>query len=208
LKKGIKEDFLDFNKISYPVLIRMKKKMKVHEEHKQKAPNEINFALIVVSTSRYKEIKSGEPSSDKTIPMVEKVLKKEANISLVFKKIISDSEEHINITLTKLMKDDVVDSIIFSGGSGLSPKDITYETIEPRLEKVFSGFGEIFRTLSYNEIGSSAMLSRAVAGILKIKNKNKAVFLLPGSPNAVRLALNALIIPEIGHIIYMINKKE
>ena len=182
--------------------------MKVHEEHKQKAPNEINFALIVVSTSRYKEIKSGEPSSDKTIPMVEKVLKKEANISLVFKKIISDSEEHINITLTKLMKDDVVDSIIFSGGSGLSPKDITYETIEPRLEKVFSGFGEIFRTLSYNEIGSSAMLSRAVAGILKIKNKNKAVFLLPGSPNAVRLALNALIIPEIGHIIYMINKKE
>ena len=204
----IKEDFLDFNKISYPLLIRMKKKMKVHEEHKQKATKEINFALVVVSTSRYKEIKSGKPSSDKTIPMVEKVLKKKANISLVFKKIIPDSEEHLNNILTKVMKDDAVDSIIFSGGTGLSPKDITYETIEPRLEKKFSGFGELFRTISYNEIGSSAMLSRAVAGILRVKNKNKAVFLLPGSPNAVRLALDALIVPEIGHIMYMINKKE
>ena len=182
--------------------------MKVHEEHKQKATKEINFALVVVSTSRYKEIKSGKPSSDKTIPMVEKVLKKKANISLVFQKIIPDSTEHLNNILTKVMKDDAVDSIIFSGGTGLSPKDITYETIEPRLEKKFSGFGEIFRTISYNEIGSSAMLSRAVAGILRVKNKNKAVFLLPGSPNAVRLALDALIVPEIGHIIYMINKKE
>lgn len=189
-------------------MIHMKKKMKVHEEHKEKAPKEINFALIIVSTSRYKEIKSGKPSSDRTIPTVEKVLKKKANISLVFKDIIPDSEEHLNNILTKVMKNDAVDSIIFSGGSGLSPKDITYETIEPRLEKKFSGFGEIFRTISYNEIGSSAMLSRAVAGILRSKNKNKVVFLLPGSPNAVRLALDALIVPEIGHILYMINKKE
>ena len=188
--------------------LKAPKKKKIAEEHKLKAPKEINLALIIVSTSRYKEIQSGRPNSDKTIPMVEEVLKKELNISLVFKKIIADSEVHLNTILTKVMKDDAIDSIIFSGGTGLSPKDITYETIEPRLEKKFNGFGEIFRTLSYNEIGSSAMLSRAVAGILTSKNKNKAVFLLPGSPNAVRLALDALIVPEIGHIIYMINKKE
>ncbi|MHA2009316.1 MAG: MogA/MoaB family molybdenum cofactor biosynthesis protein [Promethearchaeota archaeon] len=185
----------------------MKKAMKVHEEHKQKAPKEINLALVVVSTSRFREIKSGKTSSDKTIPTVERVLKKEENISLNFREIIPDSEDHINDILTKVMKDDAIDVVIFSGGTGLSPKDITYETIEPRLEKKFNGFGEIFRNLSYNEIGASAMLSRAVAGILKRKKKNKAVFLLPGSPNAVRLALNALIIPEIGHIVYMINKK-
>ena len=186
----------------------MKKKLKVHEEHKLQAPKKINLAIIVVSTSRYKEIKSGKTSSDKTIPTVEKVLKGGNNISLEFTEIIPDSEEHINNILIKLMKEDAIDAIIFSGGTGLSPKDITYETIEPRLEKKFTGFGELFRNLSYNAIGASAMLSRAVAGILKSKKKNKAVFLLPGSPKAVKLALEALIMPEIGHILYIINKEE
>ncbi len=170
----------------------MKKEMKVHKEHKSKAPKEINFALVVVSTSRYQELKSN----------------KETTITLLSTEIIPDSEEHLNIILTKIMKDEAVDAIIFSGGTGLTLKDITFETIEPRLEKIFSGFGEIFRNLSYNEIGSAAMLSRAMAGILRSKQKSKVVFLLPGSPKAVKLALNALILPEIGHILYMINKKE
>ena len=190
------------------MLSKMKKKLKVHEEHKYKAPKKIQLAMIVVSTSRYREIKSGEISTDKTIPIVKQVLKKEPSISLGFTEVISDSEEHINNILFKLMKEETIDAIIFSGGTGLSPKDITYETIEPRLEKKFNGFGELFRNLSYNEIGASAMLSRAVAGILKSKKKNKAVFLLPGSPKAVKLALEALIIPEIGHILYIINKEE
>ena len=99
-------------------------------------------------------------------------------------------------------------SIIFSGGTGLSPKDITYETIEPHLEKKFDGFGELFRHLSYNEIGTSAMLSRATAGILQHKKHKKVIFLLPGSPNAVSLALQHIIIPELGHILYLINKEE
>ena len=76
--------------------------------------------------------------------------------------------------------------------------------IKPLLEKIIDGFGELFRYLSYKDIGPSSMLSRALAG----KIKDKAIFLLPGSPNAVGLALNKLILPEIRHIIYMINKKE
>ena len=184
------------------------RKYKVHEEHKQKAPKKITLALIVVSTSRYEELKSKEVSSDKTVPIVKEMLDKEPSISLDFAEIIPDSEEHLNNILTSVMKEDTIDAIIFSGGTGLSLKDITYETVEPRLDKKFSGFGELFRNLSYNEIGSSAMLSRAVAGILKSHKKNKAVFLLPGSPKAVKLALEALIIPEIGHIIYIINKEE
>ncbi len=186
----------------------MKKEMKVHEEHKSKAPKEINFALVVVSSSRYKELKFKKDTSDKTIPLVKKELEKETTINLLSSEIIPDSEEHLNNTLTKLMKDEVVDVILFSGGTGLTLKDITYETIEPRLEKKFSGFGEIFRNLSYNEIGSAAMLSRAVAGILRRNKRSKVVFLLPGSPKAVKLGLNALILPEIGHILYMINKEE
>lgn len=186
----------------------MKDKMSVPNEHKDKAPKTINLALVVVSTSRFIEMKSKIKTSDKTIPKIKKLLNGNLIISLEYTEIIPDSEIHINKTLTKLMKNEKVDSIIFSGGTGLSSKDITYETIEPRLEKKFDGFGELFRHLSYNEIGTSAMLSRATAGILKKKNQKKVIFLLPGSPNAVELALEHIIIPELGHILYLINKKE
>ena len=127
-----------------------------------------------------------------------------SNIDLIFSKIIADSPDQINETVKDLLIDNQLDAIIFSGGTGLTPKDITYETIEPQLEKKINGFGELFRYLSFKEIGSSAMLSRAIAG----KIGDKAIFLLPGSPKAVRLALNELIIPELGHISYLINKEE
>jgi len=139
----------------------MKGKKKVHEQHKHHAPKEINLALIVVSTSRYNEMKTGKKTTDKTIPKVKRLLKDNLSISLAFSEIIPDSEEHINKVLTEVMKDNKIDSVIFSGGTGLSQKDITYETIEPHLEKKFDGFGELFRHLSYNEIGTSAMLSKS-----------------------------------------------
>ena len=183
-------------------------KEKVPEEHKKKAPERINIALIIVSTSRFNEIKSGKKSSDKTIPKIERLLEEDHSITLTFTSIIPDSEDEIKRVTLQLLKDPMVDAIIFSGGTGLSPKDITYETLEPRLSKKFNGFGELFRNLSYNEIGTSAMLSRATAGILQGKKKKLAVFLLPGSPNAVRLALRYIIIPELGHILYLINKEE
>ncbi|MFX0039227.1 MAG: molybdenum cofactor biosynthesis protein B [Promethearchaeota archaeon] len=183
-------------------------KEKVPDEHKKQAPEKTNIALIVVSTSRFNEIKSGKKSSDKTIPKVEQLLKEDQSITLTFTSIIPDSENEIKRITLHLLKDPSIDAIIFSGGTGLSPKDITYETLEPRLSKRFNGFGELFRTLSYKEIGTSAMLSRATAGILQGKKKKLAVFLLPGSPNAVRLALQYIIIPELGHILYLINKEE
>ncbi|MFX1481256.1 MAG: molybdopterin-binding protein, partial [Promethearchaeota archaeon] len=104
----------------------MKKNLKVHEEHKQKAPKQINIALVIVSTSKYNEMKSGKQTSDKTIPKVSLLLKKDPSISLQYTEIIPDSEEHINEALINMMKDKDIDSIIFSGGTGLSPKDITY----------------------------------------------------------------------------------
>ncbi|MFX1258571.1 MAG: molybdenum cofactor biosynthesis protein B [Promethearchaeota archaeon] len=178
--------------------------MKVHEEHKRKAPKNLSIVIIIVSTSRFNEIKENKKSSDKTIPLVKKILEDYENISLVYSEIIEDSEIQIKETLTKFLEENTIDVLIFSGGTGLSPKDVTYETIKPLLEKELAGFGELFRFLSYEDIGSSAMLSRAIAGTIK----NKVIFLIPGSPNAVKLALNKLILPEIGHILYLINKKE
>lgn len=178
--------------------------MKVHEMHKHQGPKELNIGLIVVSTTRYNELLNGKTSSDKTIPAVENVLSQFPNIKLIFSEIIPDSEEFLDKTFHEFVQNSNLDAIIFSGGTGLSPKDITYEVISPYLQKKIEGFGEIFRYLSYKDIGSSAMLSRALAGIYD----KKIIFLLPGSPNAVVLALEKLIIPELGHITYLINKEE
>jgi molybdenum cofactor biosynthesis protein B len=178
--------------------------MKVHEEHKSKGKELLNIGLVVISTSRFDEIKKGIPNTDKTIPLVKDILTSSDSISLIHTEIIPDDQEYIKNSLNKLTENSILDAIIFSGGTGITPKDITYETIEPLLEKKISGFGEIFRYLSFREIGSSAMLSRALAGTLK----NKAIFLLPGSPNAVKLAFKELIIPELRHISYLINKEE
>ena len=152
----------------------------------------------------FKRSDRSESSSDKTIPMVKKILDQNHGVFLTSTEIVSDNETQIIEKLNKLVNDPSLHAIVFSGGTGLTPKDVTYEAIKPLLEKTIDGFGELFRYLSYKNIGPSSMLSRALAG----KIKNKAVFLLPGSPNAVKLALNRLILPEIKHMIYMINKKE
>ena len=157
-----------------------------------------------MSTSRFEEKSSGKETTDKTIPLVKKIMSENPSNLILFSDIVPDSSEYISDILQKLLRDENINAIIFSGGTGISPKDITYETIEPLLEKKIAGFGELFRYLSYEEIGSSAMLSRAIGG----KIKDKAVFVLPGSPNAVKLALNKLILPELRHIVYLINKKE
>lgn len=90
-----------------------------------------------------------------------------------------------------------VDVVVVTGGTGLAPRDVTVEAVSPRFDKAIDGFGEIFRRLSYDEIGAAAMLSGATAGLVG----RKAVFLLPGSPAAVRLALRSLILPEIAHLL-------
>jgi molybdenum cofactor biosynthesis protein B len=97
----------------------------------------------------------------------------------------------------KALQSQKVDAVITCGGTGISPSDVTIETVELLLDKQLSGFGEIFRWLSYDEIGSAAVMTRAMAGVAK----GKVVFCLPGSPQAVRLCVERLILPEVGHII-------
>jgi molybdenum cofactor biosynthesis protein B len=87
-------------------------------------------------------------------------------------------------------------AILLTGGTGVAPRDVTPETVEPLLERTVPGFGELFRMLSYEDIGSAALLSRALAGLAA----GKVVFVMPGSRGAIRLALEKLILPEIGHL--------
>ncbi len=157
-----------------------------------------------MSTSRYNEIQERIKSSDKTIPLVKQVLSQHTEISLNTTEIVSDDSEQIRNVLDKLLAESSIHAIIFSGGTGLTAKDITYETIQPLLEKEITGFGELFRTLSFKEIGTASILSRATGG----KIKDKAIFILPGSPKAVELALREILIPELRHIVYMITKEE
>ena len=178
--------------------------MEVHEQHKEKGPDNVSLALVIVSTSKFNELREKKNNSDKTIPLVKQILDQHPVVSLASSEIVSDNQVQIVEVLEKLLNVSSLHAIVFSGGTGLTPKDVTYEAVKPLLEKTIDGFGELFRYLSYEDIGPSAMLSRALAG----KIKNKAIFLLPGSPNAVKLALNKLILPEIKHMIHMITKKE
>ena len=90
-----------------------------------------------------------------------------------------------------------LDAAIFSGGTGITPTDLTIETVTPFFDKILPGFGEFFRRISYDKVGSAAVLSRAVAGVVK----GKAIFCIPGSPDAVKTALEMLILPEAPHIV-------
>jgi molybdopterin adenylyltransferase len=111
--------------------------------------------------------------------------------------IVKDEPDRIREYMEKLVAEPSLDAIILNGGTGIAPRDTTYDAIAALLEKTLPGFGEMFRYLSWQEVGSRAIASRAVAGIYS----NKLVFSLPGSSNAVKLAINELILPEIIHLV-------
>nr|WP_090239436.1 molybdenum cofactor biosynthesis protein B [Lentibacillus halodurans] len=127
----------------------------------------------------------------------------EAGHHVVEKAIVPDEKRAIRNQITAGCENANVDIILMNGGTGIAHRDVTIETIEPMLDKEMNGFGEIFRMLSYQEdIGSAAILSRAIAGVIG----NKAIFATPGSSGAVKLAMNKLIIPEINHVVNELRK--
>lgn len=168
------------------------------EIHKKEAKKFFSFAIITISSSRYE--KYGNPALPEDADDISgknmKDLLEEAGHKVSFYKLISDDKISI-IDAVLAALDSSTDIIITSGGTGLAPKDITIESVTPLFEKEISGFGELFRYKSIEDIGTSVILTRAVAGVIK----GKAVFCLPGSPNAVKLAISEIIIPEAGHIV-------
>jgi molybdenum cofactor biosynthesis protein B len=165
-------------------------------KHKATAPKQLRFAVFVCSTSRYQELQSGEEVSDVSGDTIEALLTESGHVVLS-RKIIADDEGMIGEAVKSVLGSAEVDAAIFCGGTGIAAKDVTIETIQPFLEKTLPGFGEIFRRLSYDKVGSAAVMSRAVAGVAK----GKALFCVPGSPDAVRISVEMLILPEAPHIV-------
>ena len=168
------------------------------EIHKKEAKKFISFALITISSSRYE--KYGNSSSPEDAEDISgknmKDLLESADHKVSFYRLVSDEKTLITDAVLAALESSA-DIIITSGGTGLAPKDITIESVTPLFEKEISGFGELFRYKSIEDIGTSVILTRAVAGVIK----EKAVFCLPGSPNAVKLAMSEIIIPEAWHIV-------
>ncbi|MBS7608814.1 MAG: molybdenum cofactor biosynthesis protein B [Candidatus Bathyarchaeia archaeon] len=165
-------------------------------KHKAEAPKKLDFAIFVCSTSRYNQLKRGEKIKDESGDLIEKLVKA-YGYSVVCRKILPDDREAIEKEVKNVLKSADIDVAVFCGGTGLTHTDITIETVSPYIEKTLPGFGELFRLLSYEQIGSAAILSRAFAGIAK----GKAFFCIPGSPDAVKLCLEKLILPEAAHIV-------
>ncbi len=165
-------------------------------QHKVSAPKQLNFAVFVCSTSRYKHVQKGEKISDVSGELIETLLKNAGHM-IRFKRIIADDKQMIEEAVKSVLNSAELDAAVFCGGTGIAPKDVTIETVSPFFEKTLPGFGEIFRRLSYDEMGSAAVMSRAVAGVAK----GKALFCIPGSPDAVRVSVERLILPEASHIV-------
>jgi len=165
--------------------------------HKAKAPKTLNFGIYICSTSRYRQIEQGEAAvSDVGGDILVELLRK-AGQNVLFKKIIADDKVMISDAVQQALNMTNLDVAIFSGGTGITPTDVTIESVSPFLEKTLPGFGEFFRRISFDRVGSAAVLSRAVAGVAK----GKALFCIPGSPDAVHVAVEMLILPESPHIV-------
>ncbi len=157
-------------------------------QHRAQAPPSIRCAVITVSDTRTRETDTGgQLVADKLA---------EAGHQVVTREIIPDDPERMAGLVDELCSHDV-DAILLTGGTGISSRDQTYETISVLLTRPLPGYGELFRMLSYQEIGPAAMLSRAVGGLAG----RTVVLTMPGSPAGVRLAMDKLILPELGHLV-------
>ncbi|MDR7073784.1 MogA/MoaB family molybdenum cofactor biosynthesis protein [Fictibacillus barbaricus] len=165
------------------------------QEHKKEAPDYASCMVVTVSDTRNEE-------SDKSGNLIKSLLKMHKHTVYEYR-IVHDDQAWIKEATMYAASNDNIDIIIFNGGTGIAPRDVTIEALQPLFEKEIPGFGELFRMLSYTEdIGSGALLSRAVAGTIK----KTAVFALPGSSGAVKLGMEKLILPEITHVVQQLRK--
>jgi molybdenum cofactor biosynthesis protein B len=164
------------------------------EKHREASPERIRVAVLTISDTRTPETDTG---GNVIVDLMQAAGHKIAN-----REIVKDDAPRIKEVLEELVTDAGVDAVITTGGTGISARDTTYEVVARMLDKRLDGFGEIFRMLSYEEVGAAAILSRAVAGA----TGSKFVACLPGSTNAVRLAMEKLLVPEISHVVFELRK--
>jgi molybdenum cofactor biosynthesis protein B len=167
----------------------------VHK-HKESAPDTVRVAILTISDTR-------TPDTDTGGDVAQELLEG-AGQEVVERRIVRDEVSGIRNNFIDLLARSDVDAVVATGGTGISGRDTTYEVVERMVEKRLDGFGEIFRMLSYEEIGSAAIMSRALAGSVG----SKFVASLPGSRNAVRLAVEKLLVPELSHIVFELRKHQ
>ena len=163
------------------------------EEHRRHAFKEINFIIVITTDTR-------DEKSDISGRIMREMIE-DTGYNVISTYFVKNNIDEIKKIFYKLIEENC-DIIIFSGGTGISSKDLTVDVIKPLFDREIYGFGEIFRYLSMKDIGSAAILSRACAGV---KN-NRIIFCIPGSPNAVKLAMKDLILKEAGHLLYEARK--
>jgi molybdenum cofactor biosynthesis protein B len=165
-------------------------------EHRDKAGHgPISVALVTVSDTR-------TPDTDINRAYLEARLT-ELGHRVAAYRLIKDEPEQVAAALDELAALPDVRLILFNGGTGISPRDTTFDVLSRMLEKTLPGFGELFRMLSYQAVGAAAMLSRATAGVYR----GRVVVSMPGSPNAVRVAMEQLILPEINHLAWEVARR-
>lgn len=166
------------------------------DDHRAKAGHgPVTVAIVTVSDTR-------TPDSDENRHYIEARLNDLGHRVAAYR-LIRDEPDQVAWVLDELADQPGVQLVLFNGGTGISPRDTTYDVVSRMLEKPLPGFGELFRMLSWNEVGAAAMLSRATAGVYK----STLIVSMPGSPNAVRTALEKLILPEINHLAWEIARK-
>ncbi|MFQ5768484.1 MAG: molybdenum cofactor biosynthesis protein B [Acidobacteriota bacterium] len=165
-----------------------------HQLHRAHAPLSLCAALLTLSDSR-------TPETDDSGGLAESLLLS-AGHTVVLRDLLPDDLEAAKLWLTRVRSRSDVDLVLLNGGTGISPRDRTVEAVQALLDRQIPGFGELFRWLSYRSIGAAAMASRALAGVMG----RKLLFCMPGSPSAVRLAMESLILPEAGHLVGELQK--
>jgi molybdenum cofactor biosynthesis protein B len=160
-----------------------------HQAHKASAPASVKCYVITVSDTRTEDTDtSGRAIAD---------LLRAAGHGVTGRAIVKDDPDQVRSTIERQLANPDVQVIITTGGTGITSRDGTYETVAALLHKRLDGFGELFRMLSYDAIGASAMMSRACAGLVA----GRIIVSLPGSEAAVRLAMEKLLLPELGHLV-------
>ena len=167
---------------------------RVPQEHKATAPRAIGCFVLTISDSK-------TPETDTSGALIRERLTG-AGHSVIGHAIVRDEPTEGAAVIRKGCGDPAVEAFILTGGTGVTSRDSTFEAVEALLDKRLTGFGELFRMLSYAEVGAAAMLSRAQGGVVQ----GRALFSLPGSPNACRLALDKLILPELGHVLREVRR--
>ena len=160
-----------------------------HREHKKDAPKKLKIGVMTISSTR-------TLANDKSGEWISNFIKKEGH-ELVYRQVIDDDAEAISNAVMGVINDKIPDALLLTGGTGISPKDVTIEAVSPLFKKELAAFGPLFTMLSYEEVFSAAMMSRASAGVIE----KTLVFCMPGSLNACKLACKSLIFEELGHLV-------